>query len=107
MAPILKNKNKYTVRNQPKECEDEPCRPSQVIIIRIWLDFYEDDMLPWVRYTPSTVDNHEKDDDDYELAFLFHLSLPRGYESFTLIELFIGLCGVADWKAFPRLASVE
>ncbi len=27
---------------------DDPCRLRPVIIIRIWLDFYEDDMLPWV-----------------------------------------------------------
>jgi hypothetical protein len=26
---------------------DDPCRLRQVIIVHIWLDFYEDDMLPW------------------------------------------------------------
>jgi hypothetical protein len=46
MAPILA-KLKYTERNHPKEYSGDPCRRRQVLI-RIWLDFYKDDMSPWV-----------------------------------------------------------
>jgi hypothetical protein len=41
--------SKSTEINHPKECQDDPCRLIQVINIRIWLDFYEDDMSPWVQ----------------------------------------------------------
>jgi hypothetical protein len=40
--------SKSTEIHHPKECQDDPCRLIQVINIRIWLDFYEDDMSPWV-----------------------------------------------------------
>jgi hypothetical protein len=35
-------------KKSPQKMLDDPCRLRQVIIVRIWLDFYEDDMLPWV-----------------------------------------------------------
>jgi hypothetical protein len=41
-VPIYRNKS-------PQKISVDPCRLRQVIIIRIWLDFYEDDRLPWVR----------------------------------------------------------
>jgi hypothetical protein len=47
MALILA-KFKYTERNQPKEYQGDPCHLRQLLILRIWLDFYEDDMPPWV-----------------------------------------------------------
>jgi hypothetical protein len=47
MTQILTS-SKYTERNHLKECNDDRCRLNQVFIIRIWLDFYEDDMSPWV-----------------------------------------------------------
>jgi hypothetical protein len=40
-------KFKYTERNYPKEYQGDPCRQRQVLTVRIWLDFYEDDMSPW------------------------------------------------------------
>ncbi len=39
---------KSTEINHPNECKDDPCRLRQVIIKRIWPDFYEDDLSPWV-----------------------------------------------------------
>jgi hypothetical protein len=48
MAPILMN-SKYTEINQITPKHVKMTLPSATgIIIRIWLDFYEDDMLPWV-----------------------------------------------------------
>ncbi len=39
MNSILQNRNKH-----PKKCEDDPWHLRQVIIIRIWLHFYKDDI---------------------------------------------------------------
>ncbi len=39
---------KYTERNHPKEYSNGPCRLKPVLILCIWWDFCEDDMLPWV-----------------------------------------------------------
>ncbi len=48
MATILKN-SKYTEINQsPQSMLRWPLPFATGIIIRSWLDFYEDDMLPWV-----------------------------------------------------------
>jgi hypothetical protein len=44
----LININQFTERNHPEEYKDDPCRMRQVLNIHIWLDFYEDDMSPWV-----------------------------------------------------------
>jgi hypothetical protein len=46
MAPILMN-SKNTEINSLQECLDG-CHLRQVIVIRIWLDTYEDDIFPWV-----------------------------------------------------------
>ncbi len=43
--------NICTERNHPKGYNDNPCRRRQVLIIRIWLDFYEDKMSPWVLFS--------------------------------------------------------
>jgi hypothetical protein len=49
VAKLIHNKIfKLPEIDHPKECRDDPCRLRQVIIIRIWLDFYEDDMSRWV-----------------------------------------------------------
>ncbi len=40
-VPMYRNKS-------PQKISVDPCRLRQVIITRIWLDFYEDDRLPWV-----------------------------------------------------------
>jgi hypothetical protein len=40
-------KFKYTERNYPKEYQGDSCRQRQVLTVRIWLDFYEDDTSPW------------------------------------------------------------
>jgi hypothetical protein len=47
MALIL-GKFKYTERNHPKEYEGDPCCLRHLLILGIWLDFYEDDMSPWI-----------------------------------------------------------
>jgi hypothetical protein len=39
---------KYPERNHLQEYSDVPCRLKPVLILHIWLDSYEDDMLPWV-----------------------------------------------------------
>ncbi len=41
-------KSKYPERNHPKEYKDYPCCLRQVFIIRIWQDFYKEDLSPWV-----------------------------------------------------------
>jgi hypothetical protein len=35
-------------KKPPQRILGEPCRLRQVLMIRIWLHFYEDDMSPWV-----------------------------------------------------------
>jgi hypothetical protein len=45
---VCKNKIQIYRNKPPNKSQDDPCRPRKVIIVRIWLDFYDDDMLPWV-----------------------------------------------------------
>jgi hypothetical protein len=35
-------------KKPPQRILGDPCRLTQVLMICIWLDFYKDDMLPWV-----------------------------------------------------------